>query len=107
MIESQKPNRLVEYPARFAKDLEKYEKKGKDLEKIYAVMDLIEERKPIPQKYKDHALGGIWKGYRELHIESDWLLIYKLSDDGNTVFYARVANHDKAFRKPIPKSSWG
>lgn len=101
-----KPNRKVEYPKRFEKDLQKYQNKGKDLEKIAEIMDLIESRQSIPAKHKDHPLLGIWKGYRELHIEPDWLLIYKISDDDNIVFYARTDNHDSAFRKPVPKPDW-
>ncbi|MBI5437762.1 MAG: type II toxin-antitoxin system YafQ family toxin [Nitrosomonadales bacterium] len=34
----------------------------------------------IPATYKDHPLKGNWKHYRDLHIEPDWLLIYKMDD---------------------------
>ena len=32
-------------------------------------------------RYKDHALKGKWEGFRECHIQPDWLLIYVLEDD--------------------------
>nr|WP_240430911.1 type II toxin-antitoxin system mRNA interferase toxin, RelE/StbE family [Streptococcus caballi] len=30
----------------------------------------------LPASLKDHELKGKWRGIRELHIESDWLLAY-------------------------------
>jgi hypothetical protein len=30
----------------------------------------------LPEGYKDHPLKGSWQGYRDAHIEPDWLLIY-------------------------------
>ena len=33
------------------------------------------------EKYKDHALKGDWDGFRECHIQPDWLLIYLVEDD--------------------------
>ncbi len=41
-------------------------------------MRQIENEKPLAPKHRDHALSNNWQGYRELHIEPDWLLIYKL-----------------------------
>jgi len=61
----------------FERDMKLCLKRGKDSTKIKAVMfDLIVEN-PLPPKNKDHALTGNWKGYRECHIEPNWLLIYQ------------------------------
>ena len=39
-----------------------------------------------------------WKGYRELHILADWLLIYKVEkDEINLVVLVRTGSHDKLF----------
>lgn len=36
---------------------------------------------PLPEKYRDHALTGNWKGYRDCHIKPDLVLIYRITDD--------------------------
>ena len=51
----------------------------------------------LKTKYKDHALSGNWQGYRELHIESDWLLIYKINKDVVILTLVRTGSHDQLF----------
>ncbi|EOS8056838.1 type II toxin-antitoxin system YafQ family toxin, partial [Enterococcus hirae] len=46
-------------------------------------------------KYKDHALQGNWKGFRELHVQSDWLLIYKIDGKKLILTLVRAGSHDK------------
>ena len=52
---------------------------------------------PIPLKNKDHNLIGNWQGYRECHIEPDWLLIYRIQLDKNTLELARTGTHSDLF----------
>ena len=54
-------------------------------------------KKPLPSKLKDHSLIGSWKNHRELHIENDWLLIYKIITDENTVIFVRIGSHSELF----------
>lgn len=54
-------------------------------------MKKIEHEEPIDKKYKDHSLSNNWKGHRELHIEPDWLLIYKLVPEEKLVIFVRTA----------------
>lgn len=35
---------------------------------------LLEDKLPLPQEYQDHPLQENYKGYRDAHIEPDWLL---------------------------------
>lgn len=42
---------------------------------------LLAKGDSLPEKYKDHALKGEYKGLRECHIMPDWLLIYEIYDD--------------------------
>jgi mRNA interferase YafQ len=51
---------------------------------------------PIPARFKDHALTGIWSGYRECHVKPDLLLIYK-KPDGGTLRLARLGSHSEIF----------
>jgi mRNA interferase YafQ len=36
--------------------------------------------RPPPPGYRDHALKGDRAGYRDLHIEPDWLMLYRIKD---------------------------
>lgn len=60
----------------FKKDIKRLQKRGKDMSKLKMVIEKLLENQELEPKYKDHALTGNWKGYRDCHIESDWLLIY-------------------------------
>ena len=40
------------------------------------VMHHLLNGKNLPEKYKDHALSGNWKGFRDCHIKNDLVLIY-------------------------------
>lgn len=58
---------------------------------------MLEDRELLSTKYKDHALKGSWKGYRELHIEGDWLLIYKVDREELLLVLTRTGSHDLLF----------
>jgi mRNA interferase YafQ len=49
--------------------------------KLREVIRLLIEAIPLPDRYKDHQLGGPWKHFRDCHLEPDWLLIYKIAGD--------------------------
>jgi len=48
-------------------------KRGKDMEKLKTALSLLIEGEPLPERYRDHPLKGEWTGFRDLHIEPDWL----------------------------------
>jgi mRNA interferase YafQ len=70
-------------------------KRGKDLEKIKAVIDLLVAGEPLPTKNRDHKLGGDWIGRRDCHVEPDWILIYKLTED--ELLLERTGTHSDLF----------
>lgn len=65
----------------FKKDYKKIQKRGYDLSLLHEVVNKLLKGEPLPEKNKDHALTGNWKGYRECHIQPDWLLIYEIIED--------------------------
>lgn len=81
---------------RFRKDVKRAEKRGKDMAKLRAVLTLLAQEQPLPVEYKDHALRGDWIGFRDLHIEPDWLLLYRVEND--EVQLARTGTHSDLFR---------
>ena len=66
--------------AQFKKDLKRATRQGRNLEKVREVLEILAMPKPLPERFKDHKLKGAWRDFRECHIESDWLLIYSLTD---------------------------
>lgn len=65
----------------FKKDLKKQIKRGKDPEKVLAVVKILTEGKDLPESYKDHPLRGRWLNRRDCHLEPDWILIYMISPE--------------------------
>jgi mRNA interferase YafQ len=45
--------------------------------------------------YRDHALTGNLQGYRELHIDSDWLLVYRIENNTLTLILVATGSHDE------------
>jgi mRNA interferase YafQ len=69
----------------FAKAWKRYQEAGRvDMAAVKKAMSLIINNDgPLPAEYKDHALEGKFKGFRDCHVHGDHLLIYKI--DGDTV----------------------
>ena len=83
------------YTNQFEKDLKRCLKRNKRMEKSNLVAEaLIEGQEPDPI-HRDHKLIGNFVGRRECHLESDWLLIYKLSED--RIVFERMGTHSDLF----------
>ena len=83
---------------RFRRDLRRMKRRGKDLEKLKKVVRLLVEEQILPDRYRDHNLVGDWSGYRDCHIESDWLLLYKIDRDEKILTLARTGTHSDLFK---------
>ena len=83
------------YSGQFKRDLKVAKKRGKDMEKIKQLMRRLLEGQTLPPEHKDHPLKGQWHSFRDVHIEPDWLLIYKI--DGDDVRFERTGRHTDLF----------
>ena len=54
--------------------------RGKDLSKLHAIIVALSNRQALGPRHRDHALTGEWIGFRDCHIEPDWILIYERTD---------------------------
>ena len=81
----------------FKKDFKLAVKRGKNPKKFELVIDLLISNSLLPQKYKNHKLSGDYKGFQELHIEPDWLLIYMITK--NAIMLERTGTHSDLFKK--------
>lgn len=82
---------------KFKKDYKKITKRGYDKKKLEKLLRKLANQEKLESCYKDHELSGNFKGYRECHIEPDWLLIYKI--DGNILILtlSRTGTHSDLF----------
>lgn len=64
---------------------------------IENVIMLLAQSRKMPPKYKDHALLGEWKGYRECHIKPDLLLIYQIHQDILVLVLIDIGSHAQLF----------
>ncbi|WP_417910945.1 type II toxin-antitoxin system YafQ family toxin [Candidatus Electronema sp. PJ] len=85
------------YARQFERDIERMRKRGKNLEKIRLILRSLIEEKPLDAIHRDHKLIGSWQGRRECHVESDWLLIYKIESD--RIIFERTGTHSDLFQK--------
>jgi mRNA interferase YafQ len=81
---------------RFKRDVKHAEKRGKDMGKLRNTLLLLLQGEPLPAEHRDHPLKGDWKGYRDLHIEPDWVLIYRI--EGDELQLARTGRHSDLFK---------
>ncbi len=81
----------------FRRDVKRAEKRGKDLGKLRELLSLLMTEHTLPPTYKDHPLKGNWKGFRDAHIEPDWLLIYRIV--GDELQLARTGSHSDLFNE--------
>jgi len=80
--------------AKFRKDVRRAARQGKDIALLVQIIDMLADDISLPEKYRDHALSGNWKGHRECHIAPDWLLVYRKSDKGELILIlVRIASH--------------
>ena len=79
----------------FERDTKLQGKRGKDPDKLKTIIRCLIEEKPLPERNKDHVLSGTYAGYRECHVEPDWLLIYKR--EGDVIYFVRTGTHADLF----------
>jgi mRNA interferase YafQ len=83
----------IERTSRFKKDYKRIKKRGYDISLLAEVLTLLAQGEPLPEKYQDHPLKGQYKGCRECHITSDWLLIYEISNETLYLYLTRTGTH--------------
>jgi mRNA interferase YafQ len=85
------------YTRQFERDTKRVKKRGKNLDKLKIIICSIVAEEPLDSIHREHQLVGNWKGRRECHIESDWLLIYL--NESDRVIFERTGTHSDLFKK--------
>ena len=81
----------------FKKDLKLAKKRGCKIELLQEVVDTLARQQPLDKKYYDLGLSGPYRGFRECHIEPDWLLVYRISQNTLELFLFRTGTHSDLF----------
>lgn len=89
----------VKFTNQFKKDYKLAKRRGKKMELLNSVIELLSNGETLPENCYDHSLSGNWAGHRECHIQPDWLLVYYFEDDILVLTLARTGSHNDLFSK--------
>ena len=81
--------------ARFERDLKRAKRRGKDLDKLWALVEVLLSDRDLPSRNRPHRLSGQWSRHWECHIEPDWLLIWGYRDQA--LVLVRTGTHTDLF----------
>ena len=86
--------------SQFKKDYKLCVKRGLNVEEFQKVVELLKEGAVLPERYRDHQLqpSKEYRNCRELHIQPDWLLIYKYSNENIILYLVRTGSHSDLFK---------
>jgi len=98
MTQKNKPL-LLTRSTQFKRDLKKAIRQKKNLDLLENIITLLQHQQELPTKNRDYSLGGNWNGYRECHIEPDWLLIYRVNEEELLLYLMRLGSHAELFKK--------
>lgn len=81
----------------FRKDYKLAKKRGLNMALLESVLSTLLARNALAPKYRDHALVGSYKDFRECHIQPDWLLIYRVDAEALVLVAVRTGSHADLF----------
>ena len=87
----------IKQTSSFRKDLKLLMKRKYNMNLISEVVNKLASCQKLDEKYKDHELTGNFKGYRECHIQPDWLLIYKIDNKQLILTLTRTGSNSNLF----------
>jgi mRNA interferase YafQ len=79
----------------FERDLRRVGRQGKDLDKLQTIVDRLQAQEPLPARCHPHPLRGNWAGFWDCHVEPDWVLLYKVTDEA--LVLVRTGSHAALF----------
>lgn len=89
--------RDIVWTGKFKKDYRQAIKRHLDISLLDNIIRALSRGEILPAKNKDHALTGEWAGYRECHVQPDWLLVYCIEDDVLVLTLTRTGTHGDIF----------
>jgi mRNA interferase YafQ len=87
--------RALRTTKRFKRDLKLAQRRGLDLDRLWAIVEALLRGEKLAPRHRAHRLSGDWERFLECHVAPDWLLIW--DDDGKTVTLVRTGTHSDLF----------
>ncbi len=83
----------------FKRDYKLARKRGMPLDALTTVISMLAEGKPLPSRYRDHALTNYsrYRNARECHILPDWILVYHADNEELILSLLRTGTHSDLF----------
>ena len=72
-------------------------KRKLDTTLLRGIIEKLRTGQTLDRKHHDHQLSGDYAGYRECHIQPDWLLVYKIEMNIMTLTLMRTGTHSDLF----------
>lgn len=89
----------ISYSVKFKRDIKLMKKQGRNMKLLRDVVDILAAEKSLDPKYRDHPLTGDYTEQRECHIQSDWLLIYKVEKKELRLTLTRTGSYSILYRE--------
>lgn len=83
--------------SQFKRDYKLAVKRGCDINKLMQIVTLLANGETLPAEFRDHSLSGNYSGYRECHLQPDWLLVYKIVEQQLVLTLYRTGTHSDLF----------
>jgi mRNA interferase YafQ len=87
--------RSIKTTRHFERDIKRASKRGKDLHKLWRIVESLSRGEPLAIRHRPHRLSGEWNRFWECHIEPDWLLIWDETE--TSLILVRTGTHADLF----------
>ena len=87
----------IQMSTAFRRDVRRSKRQNKDMKRFQEVIHLLASGEQLSERWKDHQLGGEWRGFRECHLDPDWLLIYRVNRSESMIELVRMGSHADLF----------
>ena len=84
---------------KFKKIYKLMKKRGMNLSLLNEIVGRLQRDEPLDERNHDHELTGDYIGFRECHIDPDWLLVYYKKDNVLTLTFINTGSHSDLFKK--------
>ncbi len=88
--------KILKPTSQYKKDYKRFRNNPSKLKKLFEILELLRQEKPIPKEHRPHPLIGNYAGHMECHIEGDFLLIW-FDPKGDTINLVRLGSHSDLF----------
>ena len=88
---------FIRFTNKFKKDVKRCHKRGRDLNLLKEVVDILSNTGTLPPEYKMHPLSGKFNNRMECHIQSDWLLVWIQNEKELLLIFTDTGTHSDLF----------